>query len=246
MRLKEICEKKLLPKIYVDQPQPTEDTLLTVSVVAKKSGVLPERPIWVITAGGGIKRSDEVYYPEHFKSIHDYVNVFKALNMYFLDLDKYISYDEEWREFFERASVKGLETCRRIYSYHYMHQYMHSDYETIIDKVKGLLEESKDKDKNIRYIRVLKRLYETLRLCWGERKIPVKVLTDDESFADSTQCLLHDDYGPKERWAKWKKKGFNIGPFITQEYISPSDVIHWREFLTEALGVKEEASKEDV
>lgn len=240
--LREICEKKLLPKIYVDQPQPTEDVLLTVSAIAKKSGALPKRRIWVVTTEGGIRRSDEVYYPaEVVKNIHDYVDVFERLDINFLDMEKYERYDADWREFFKEAGVKGTDLCR--FDTYFKRWHVHFDYVDLIYRVKKLLEESRDRSENVKYVRVLKNLYEALRWCWEERKVPVKALADDGSFVDSDQCFMHDDYGPKEKWAKWRDEGFDMGPFVTREYVSHADDVQtWREFLTKVLGVKEEVS----
>lgn len=238
---REICEKVLLPKIYADiteKPPPKED-LVVITALLKRAGLRPNRrPIWVVTASGEIRRSSDVYYPlQHFEP----VEVFKELGVEFLDLKEYHKYDSDvygWKLFFENALVKGLEPCEA--------SRIHRDYITIINKVKERLDSVSDKNVHVNYLRVLKRLYGFLSRCWNE-PVSIKVFTDDNRLVYSTECLLHDKYNPTEKWVAWRDRGFDIGPFISVDYIEDlTEAPTWRDFLVRALGVREEASKEDV
>lgn len=245
--LREVCEKTLLPKISAEAFQPRTGELLAITAIVKKSGVLPDRPIWVVAMNGAIKRSNDLYYPlQHFREIDNYVEVFRKINIEFLNISRYIDYDDDeggWKEFFSSAKVKGFKGCEWVYGYH-----MHDDYKTIIHNIRKLLEVSSE-DDNKQYMRMLKHLYESeLSPCWGE-PLTMKVITDEGLVMDSTQCLLHDAYNPEEKWAKWKDRGFRLCPFITPGYIEdsgPESISAWREFLMRALGVRSKASSEDV
>ena len=242
---REICAKVLLPKIYADDmgKPPSKDDLITITVIIKRAGLLPNnRPIWVVTTSEDVRKSSDVYYPmQYFEPIE----MFKELGIEFLDLKEYLKYDNDvdgWKRFFENALVRGFKTC----DYTHRGPEIHRDYVEIINKIKEKLDAVRAKDVHISYLRTLKRLYQLLSSCWSE-PMSIKVFTDDNRIVHSTECLLHDKYNPTEKWVMWKKQGFDIGPFISPDYLEdPAEASTWREFLVKAFGVKEKASKEDI
>ena len=235
----EIVKKILLPRIYADSPPPSKEELLSITSIVKRARISVDKPVWVITVNGEIKRSNEVYYPyQWFKPLE----LFIKAGIDFLDINAYLKYDSDengWMKLFESAGIRGAQQC------HYGNT--HPDYVEIIGKLIDLVNSLTDKNENIKYIRVLKQLYQTIP-CWLEaKKLKVKILTDDGEFTYSTECLLHHDYKPKENWSIWRDRGFNkIGPFVSPEYIDRADsenIYSWRKFFVEALGVKEEAKE---
>ena len=237
----EIVKKTLLPRIYADNPPPSKDELLSITSIVKRARVTIDKPIWVVTVNDEVKGSSEVYYPyQWFKPLE----LFIKAGIDFLDVNAYLKYDSDengWMKLFESARIRGAQQC--------LYGSMHPDYVEIIGKLVDLVNSLTNKNENIKYIRVLKQLYQMFP-CWLEaRRLKVKILTDDDGFVYSTECLLHDNYKPKEMWSVWRDRGFTIGPFVSPEYIDRADSenIHgWRSFFVEVLGVKEEASKEDV
>jgi len=116
--LKELVERVLLREISVDTPPKGVDELLAISLLAKVSGVVLEKPVWVVTMGGGVEKSSEVYYPvKEVKSLKDYREIMEKLGFRVLDIDKYISYDadegvggafsQRWLR--EQSSLSGLD-----------------------------------------------------------------------------------------------------------------------------------------
>jgi len=245
VNFKEVCEKVLLPKICIESTPPSKEEILMITTIVKRASILrnsKSRPIWIISLNGEIRKSNDVYYPlSHFKPIE----AFRKLGIEFLNLQEYLKYDgdeESWKKFFEHTQVRGL----KIYEYDYRGFKIHQDYYEIIRKIVEKLNSKSNKDINIKYIRILKQLYQVLSSYWDEPK-RVRVFTDDNRLVYSTECLLHDKYNPEEKWVIWREKSFMIGPFISPEYLSQhDDPSTWRKFLVKALGVKEKVSREDI
>jgi len=243
--LKELVEKVVLKDISTEAQLLEKSKLLELSLLAKRSGAVLERPIWVVTTSGGIEKSNETYYPlRELRAFEGYGELMKLLGLKVLDIDCYLELDgdeEGWRKFFSRA-VKGAEICRYFTSYYRGYWEPDPDYVELVDRICKALEKASIED-NFKLVRFLKRLYEAgLKTCFerlSERFGPIKLVTDDGKLVNSSECLLHDDYGPEEKWAKWRSKGFSIGPFVSPKYLEdPSKVPSWREFF-KSLGVKE-------
>ena len=211
---REICKNILLPKIYTENTPPIREELVTITAIVKQANVLPDKPIWVVSTSGNVLKSSDVYYPmQHLEPIE----ALNELGIEFLNLQEYLKYDNDvdgWKRFFEHASVRGFKTC----DYTYRGLEINQDYVEIIDRIKEKLDSTSIKDVNMKYIRILKQLYQVLSSCW-EKPISIKVFTDDGRMVHSTECLLHDSYNPIERWVTWRDKGFVIGPFISPEYL---------------------------
>jgi len=251
--LKELVEKVILKQISVESPAPRVNKLLAATALVKKSGVKATSPILVLTKSGAIRRSNEVWYPvKLFEGLED---AMRALDVEMLDIDSYIKYDpdtESWRSFFTDV-VRGLRLydVKRTYygTYCIVYDYVYD----LIDKIRGLLEEVQA-DINVKLVRLLKRLYDSLRRDCS-REIDggphtLRLVRDDGGFALSNECLLHDAYGPKERWSQWRERGFPVGPFVSPKYLEnpsdPEEIASWREFFTRILGVMEEAGREVI
>jgi len=251
--LKELVERVLLREISVDTPPKGVDELLAISLLAKVSGVVLEKPVWVVTVDGGVEKSSEVYYPvKGVRSLEGYREIMKELGFKVLDVDTYLNYDadeEGWRKFFSKT-VKGTEFIDWISYGGYLRRVPHQDYLEIFRRAKKVLENSSIED-NIRLVRFLKGLYDLgfktyLEETHWKELAPLKLVTDEGILEDSDRCLLHDEYGPKEKWARWRDEGFPVGPFVSPKYIDdPSKVSSWRDFLRN-LGVREEAGTELV
>jgi hypothetical protein len=243
--LKELVENVVLKDISTEAQPLEKSRLLEISLLAKRSGAVLERPIWVVTRGGGIERSNEVYYPlKELRSFEGYGEVMELLGLKVLDIDSYLKLDEDeegWRKFFSRA-VKGAEICRYLTSHYRVYREPSPDYVGLVERIYKALEKASIED-NFKLVRFLKRLYEVgLKTCLEgllDRFGPIKLVTDDDKLVYSNECLLHDSYDPEEKWAKWRSKGFSIGPFVSPKYLEdPSKAPSWREFF-KALGVKE-------
>jgi hypothetical protein len=229
------------------------DELLAISLLAKVSGVVLEKPVWVVTVDGGVEKSSEVYYPvKGVRSLESYREIMKELGFKVLDIDTYLNYDadeEGWRKFFSKT-VKGTEFIDWISYGGFLRRVPHQDYLEIFRRAKKVLENSSIED-NIRLVRFLKGLYDLgfktyLEETHWKELAPLKLVTDEGILADSDRCLLHDEYGPREKWAKWRDEGFPVGPFVSPKYIDdPSKVSSWRDFFRN-LGVREEAGAELV
>jgi hypothetical protein len=251
--LKELVEGAFLREISVDAPPRGVDELLVISLLARKSGVVLEKPVWVVTVDGGVEKSSEVYYPvKGVRSLKDYREIMEKLGFKVLDIDKYLSYDadeEGWRSFFSKV-VKGAEFVEWVQYGDYYYRAPHRDYWEIFIRIKKALETSPIED-NIRLIRFLKGLYDLgfktyLEEAHWKSLAPLKLVTDEGILADSDRCFLHDEYGPKEKWARWRDEGFPVGPFVSPRYIDdPSKISSWRDFFR-SLGVREEAGTELV
>jgi hypothetical protein len=186
------------------------------------------------------------------KSLKDYREIMEKLGFKVLDIDKYLSYDadeEGWRSFFSKV-VKGAEFTECFQYGDYYRRALHRDYWEIFKRIKKALETSPIED-NTRLIRFLKGLYDLgfktyLEETHWKDLTPLKLVTDEGTLADSDRCLLHDEYGPKEKWARWRDEGFPVGPFVSPRYTDdPSRVSSWRDFFRN-LGVREEAGAELV
>jgi len=252
--LKELVEKTILKQISVKSPAPGVDKLLAATALVKKSGVKVISPIWVLTRNGAARRSDEVWYP--VKLFEDLEDAMRLLDVEMLDIDGYIKYDpdtESWRIFFTDV-IRGLRLYDVKHTYYGTHCIVYDYVYDLIDRIKKLLEKVQV-DVNVKLVRLLKRLYDSLRRNCSkeiESRGPrtVRLVRDDEEFALSDECFLHDAYGPKERWSQWRERGFPVGPFVSPKYLENlsdrKEITSWREFLTKMLGVKEEAGKEVV
>ena len=242
--LRELVEKIMLKEISIEAQCPEKDKLLAITLLAKKSGVELEKPVWVVTIDGGVEKSSEVYYPlRELREFESYEEVMKLLGLKVLDISVYLKYEEDeegWKRFFSRA-IKGAELCSRYYTYFVPSP----DYVDVVERIKGALEKSSI-EENFKLVRFLKRLWEAgLKTCLGQLK-PIKLVTDDDRLMNSDECLLHDDYGPEERWVRWRNEGFMIGPFVSPKYLEdPSKISSWREFF-KTLGVKESVGREIV
>ena len=245
--LKELVEKVVLKDISTEAQPLEKSKLLEISLLAKRSGAVPERPIWVVTTSGGIEKSNEVYYPlKELRTFEGYGEVMGLLGLKILDIDSYLKLDEDeegWRKFFSRV-VKGAEICHHFTSYYRDRGYWEPspDYVELVKSIYKTLEKASIED-NFKLVRFLKRLYEAgPKTCLEkllERFGPIKLVTDDGKLVNSNECLFHDDYGPEEKWAKWRSKGFSIGPFVSPKYLEDSSKTpSWREFF-KSLGVKE-------
>jgi hypothetical protein len=251
--LEELVEGVLLREISVDAPPRGVDELLAISLLARVSGVVLEKPVWVVTVGGSIEKSSEVYHPvKEVRSLKDYREIMEKLGFKVLDIDKYLSYDadeEGWRSFFSKV-VKGAEFVEWVQYGDYYRRALHRDYWEIFKRIKKALETSPIED-NTRLIRFLKGLYDLgfktyLEETHWKDLTPLKLVTDEGTLADSDRCLLHDEYGSKEKWARWRDEGFPVGPFVSSRYTDdPSRVSSWRDFFRN-LGVREEAGAELV
>uniref|UniRef100_A0A7C1GBQ5 DUF3883 domain-containing protein n=1 Tax=Thermofilum adornatum TaxID=1365176 RepID=A0A7C1GBQ5_9CREN len=146
--------------------------------------------------------------------------------------------------------VKGAELIEWVGYGDYYRRAPHRDYWEIFIRIKKALETSPIED-NIRLIRFLKGLYDLgfktyLEEAHWKSLAPLKLSTDEGILADSDRCFLHDEYGPKEKWARWRDEGFLVGPFVSPRYIDdPSKVSSWRDFFR-YLRVREEAGTELV
>jgi len=230
--LREVAEKVILSSIVVGNPPLEKERLLAATVLVKQALGSAEERIWVLTRDGAISKSDDVWNPEIFRGFED---IAQLLGIKLLDMDAYVKYDNDvsgWTKFFSTV-VRGYKLCRS------------RDYDELINKVKEIAGRT-SVDDNVRLIRFLKRVHDALQPnCWG--KAELRIVTDEDSFADSGQVLLHDIYDPQERWYQWKSKGFSIGPFTSPKYIEdPAEALSWREFFTKVLGVRASASDEIV
>ncbi|MEM4911166.1 MAG: DUF3883 domain-containing protein [Desulfurococcaceae archaeon] len=235
----EVCNKVLLPKIIGDTP-PDKEELLRISAILKKTRIYPEGNIWVVARGGEVKRSSEVYYPyELFKPLE----FLEKLGFKFLDIDEYVRYGskEDWEKFFLLVSMKG----KTIYS----GDYLHKDYQDIILQISNTLYRSTDKDELIKGTRLLKRLCMTLNVNPQIFKIIIKGITvnvlTDQGVRKSTEAFLHSSYKPEQGWMEWKDF-YRVGPFVSDEYIDDGDIDGWRKFFIDYLGVRKEATPEQV
>ena len=238
--LKEIAEKVILEHLRVRNPRPEKEKLVAATVLVKRAGISVTEPIWVLTKEGVIENSYNVWNPEIFKDLEDAA---KLLGVRLLDIDSYIKYDndpEGWKKFFSE-SVRGYKLHDVLYYYCYKREYVNE----IINKVKDVVEKA-TVDDNLKLIRFLKRLHESMpSSCWG--KIKLKLVTDDGSTGYSDQLLLHDNYGAEEEWHKWKKEGFPVGPFVSPDYPEkPEEIPFWKKFLVDVLDVKKSVSDEVV
>jgi len=230
--LRGVAEKVILSSIVVRSPPSEKERLLAATVLVKQALGSAKEPIWVLTRDGAISRSDDVWNPEVFRGFE---GVAELLGIKLLDIDAYVKYDNDvsgWTKFFSTV-VRGYELCRS------------RDYDELVKKVKEIAGRA-SVDDNARLIRFLKRVHDALQPnCWG--KAELRIVTDEDSFADSGQVLLHDIYDPQEKWYQWKGKGFSIGPFISPKYVGgPAEAPSWREFFTKVLGVRASASDEIV
>ncbi|MEM1925271.1 MAG: DUF3883 domain-containing protein [Pyrobaculum sp.] len=227
----EVCNKVLLAKLIADKP-PDKEELLIISAILRKAGMKRGEDIWVLTRGGEVGRSSEVYYPyEYFKPIE----LLEKLGFKFLDIDEYTRYgsEVEWRKFFEEFTpIRG-----KTYPYPV---YIHD----VIMRIIEVLRSSTNKNELINYTRLLKRLYISLKKLWWWRDNIVNVVTD-EGIRRSDEAFLHSRYRPIEDWMKWKEF-YRVGPFVSDEYIDDNDIQGWREFLISVLSVKEKAKEEQI
>jgi hypothetical protein len=248
--LKELIEKVVLKDISTEARPLEKSKLLEISLLAKRSGVVLEKPIWVVTTSGGIEKSNEVYYPlKELRVFEGYGEVMELLGLKVLDIDSYLKLDEDeegWRRFFLKV-IKGAEICHYFTTYYRAYYEPSPDYTKLVEKIKEVLEKASIED-NLKLVRFLKRVYEVgLKTCLerlSERFGSIKLITDDGKLVYSNECLLHDEYSPEEKWAGWRSKGFSIGPFVSPKYLEDaSKVSSWREFF-KSLGVKESVEKE--
>ncbi|MGC8988227.1 DUF3883 domain-containing protein [Infirmifilum sp.] len=243
----DVCREVLLPRIYVKEgaTPPNKEELLLITTICKYY-VIPERPVWVLTLGGHVRPSNEVYYPDPRYLPPER---FGKLGIEFVDLREYLKQDpveDKLRAFFELAGVKGLKRCEYYGGYSDPPLAPHPDYKELVAKLLDLINNS-GKDENVEYIRMLKQLYEVLKPCWGKQILRVKVLSDQGQLVDSTECLLHDEYAAEEKWTKWRDQGFEVGPFVSPSYNDdPRNVASWRDFFVRVLGVKDKAPSETV
>ena len=158
------------------------------------------------------------------------------LSARYLTLIKYLSYDadeEGWRSFFSKV-VKGAEFVEWFQYGDYYHRAPHRDYWEIFIRIKKALETSPIEDY-IGLIRFLKGLYDLgfktyLKETHWKSLVQLKLVTDEGILADLDRGSLHDEYDPKEKWARWRDEGFPVGPFISHKYIDdPSKVSSWWE-----------------
>jgi len=230
--LREVAEKVILSSIVVRSPPLEKERLLAATVLVKQALGSAKEHIWVLTRDGAISRSDDVWNPEIFRGFED---IAELLGIKLLDIDAYVKYDNDvsgWTKFFSTV-VRGYELCRS------------RDYDELINKVKEIAGRA-SVDDNVRLIRFLKRVHDELQPnCWG--KAELRIVTDEDSFADSGQVLLHDVYDPQEKWYQWKSKGFSIELFTSPKYVeNPAKAPSWKEFFTKVLGVRASASDEIV
>jgi len=230
--LKDIAEKIILSHIVVRNPPLEKERLLAATVLVKQVLKSVNEPIWVLTRDGVIEKSDNVWSPEIFKGFED---VTELLGVKLLDIDTYVKYDSDvdgWIKFFSTV-MRGYALCGS------------RGYNELINKVKEIAERVSVND-NIRLIRFLKRIHDALQPeCW-DRTI-LRIVTDEDSFADSDQVLLHDVYDPPEKWHQWKSKGFSMELFTSPKYIeNPAKEPSWKEFFTKVLGVRASARDETV
>jgi len=253
----------ILNQIGTGNPPPNKERLLITTLLVKQAGMVADKPIWVLTKDGDIEKSYNVWNPELFTGFED---VAKLLGVKLLDIDAYTKYDgdvEGWRGFFGKV-VLGYGQLYECYSSSQMEwltpQFtpqnrtmrceLHKYVQDLINKVKEALEKSAsidNIDNNIKLVRLLHRLWQhSTSAQWG--KVRVKLVTDEDSFAYSDQLLLHDIYGAKEQWSKWKAEKFNIGPFVSPKYLleKSEEAPSWKEFFVNVLGVKEIADIEEV
>jgi len=244
--LKEIAEKIILNQIVTRNPPPNKERLLAATLLVKQAGIVVTEPIWVLTKDGGIEKSDNVWNPELFIGFED---VAKLLGVKLLDVDAYTKYDgdvEGWRGFFGKVALGYGPLYECFYYTSPPRCDLHKYVQGLINKVKEALEERVSIDNNIKFVRLLHRLWRHSSLAqWG--KVRVKLVTDEDSFAYSDQLLLHDIYGATEQWFKWKAMGFTIGPFVSPRYLEkPEEAPYWKKFFVDVLGVKESASSEEI
>ena len=217
----EICKKALLPRLLVDSnPEKenlTSNSVILIATLLKKGNVYPTGPIWVLARDGEIKRSDEVYL---FDRIFGELNQF---NKIILNFDEYLDKDEDvdsWRTFFEQAEVKLIDDYCRDF----------------LDFIIEIIKKVNDKENVVELTYVAKEVWK-----YGSEEIDeIPVLTMDGKIVGSSKCYISSVYRPKEDWMKWKDlEGFDIGPFIAEDYISyDQDVEGWREFF-KAAGAKD-------
>jgi len=235
---KDICKKAILPKILVSKNKErknlTKDNIIPITVLLKKGDVFPEEPIWVLTRNGEIKESDRVYFTElEINEINKYYD-----NI-ILDLKSYLDEDYDlngWREFFRRAYVKPLD----IYW---------DDFISIIKKdiERKFLSISESK-KIIELTFIAKEIWKRygIKQEIGE----IKVLLKNGKIGKSSECYLSSKYKPNEDWERWsirlKDYGFDIGPFLAEDYIEmDNDIDGWREFF-KATGIKDFEDRREV
>jgi hypothetical protein len=241
VNLKEIAEKMILEHLRVRDRPPEKERLVAATVLVKQAGISVTEPIWVLTKDGVIENSYNVWNPEIFKDLEDAA---KLLGVRLLDIHSYIKYDndpEGWKKFFSE-SVRGYKLHDVYYYYCYKRDYVNE----IINKVKDVVEKA-TVDDNLKLIRFLKRLHESMpSSCWG--KIKLKLVTDDGSTGYSDQLLLHDSYDAEEKWYRWKKEGFDaVGSFVSPNYPEkPEEVSSWKKFLVDVLDVKKSVSDEVI
>jgi hypothetical protein len=251
VNLRELVEKVILKQLYVDSQKPDRGKLLSATVLVKKSGVALDgsRPIWVITKNGDVDSSGNVWYPELFKGFDDLV---KKLGVKLLDIDGYLKYDsdtEGWRKFFSPV-IKGLKLYEEQCGYYSgCICTLLKDIVNLVEKVKDILDRTKDFDENAKLVRFLKQLYEKgPENCWRPIAVKLLCITDNsEIFEDSNKCYLHDYYKPEEMWFKWMRGGFLIGPFVSPRYVEKEqETDSWHKFFVKVLGVKEKADKSEI
>jgi hypothetical protein len=238
--LEELVKNFILRQISVESKPPKADDLLVATTLVKRSEIEVVSPIWVLTRSGTIERSDNVWYPlKLFEGLEDTI---KTLGIKLLDVDSYLKYDADvkgWERLFSKI-VRGLE----LYTYHGYQCVVKGYVEDFINEVNKFLDKA-PADVNIKLVRLLKHIYDSVYGCL--KRIVLKLITDDDRFAYSNECILHDVYGPEERWFQWRSKGFQIGPFVSPKYLeNPLEATSWRKFFVELLEVREKVNPDVV
>jgi len=222
----ELCRKVLLPKISTDVHPPSREKLLAITTMLKQGNVKPYYSIWVVTKSGKILSSEEVFYPEEDTSVYE------KIDMNVLDLNVYMELDsdkEGWYHFFLTTKMKGF--YNKDYAYFAIH------------KILPVVKTSRNKDKLLLFSYALKKMQKRAKI----ESQPINILTTDGRIVNSNTAYLHSSYQPDENWVQWAEfKGFEIGPFVSDEYLKfDGDTEGWKLFFKRAQ-VREKADTETV
>ncbi|AEA13167.1 hypothetical protein TUZN_1702 [Thermoproteus uzoniensis 768-20] len=225
--LNELFNKVLLTRDKV--PDPDEVVALTTLVIKNYNKCLGPlmSDIWVLAMDGSVRKSSKVYWPTQDC-------LFDELRDKFIDISRYPYCNEDMKlceDFFRKFTLIG---------YH--------GYESLVEDVIKLMERSDiSRERLIKLTCCLKRIYEKSPSVVRKYRDHILVLRDDGQIGRATSCYMHDDYEPAQKWYRWKASGFtNIGPFISNEYLSICGTREdWRKFF-QGIGVREEVISNEV
>jgi hypothetical protein len=220
--------------------------------------------IWMLRDNGELTSSKELYSLDILEKLgnsEEVKNDLINLGIKFVDKNKYLQLfrKEDLYQLLSNTGVHGLDPCNENNFEEFTKRFS--------EKAIDLLKDSEINENNIashaRYVKYIKDLYNRCKdinkntflnkIKYNAYELQSKLqLLDLENKPkpinlQETYCLLSASYGPKENWSKWllylDLDELKDICFVSDTYLNTDkDKEGWKDFLTNALKVREDAS----